>query len=167
MSRIVIVLVGLFFILFSLLIVWVASLSGRLALANLGIGVSEFDPWLVGLCYSVLFAAGFVLVSGSLLESFSGAVVNMLAGGSASVGDVDVAGGVREGWGLPSKLLWGLGAYALVAFLFGTLLVLFVIAGEVTFAPFLDPKFLLFVLTWPDKVVAAVGTFGLDAAAFP
>ena len=165
MSRIVIVLVGLFFILFSLLIVWVASLSGRLALASLGIAVSEFDPWLVGLCYSVLFAAGFILVMGSLLESFSGAVVNTLAGGSARIGEVNVAGGVRESSGLPSKLLWGIVAYALVAFLFGTLLILFVISGEMTFAPFLDPQFLLFVLTWPYKVVS--GVFGLDAAAFP
>ena len=167
MSRIVLVLVGLFFILFSLLITWVASLPGRLALAELGISVSQFDPWLVGFGFSLLFAAGFVLVSGSLLESFSGAVVNTLAGGSAHIGEVDVAGGAREGWGLPSKLLWGIGAYAFVAFLFGTVLVLFVIPDETTFAHFFDPQFLLFVLTWPYKVMAAFEAFGLDVTAFP
>ena len=157
MGRLVLVIAGLFLILTALLIVWVASTPGRVALAQVGILPPTLQPRDVGLYFILVFSLGFTFLAGTAFESIASGVSKALTAGA---GTSERSGSVR------STILWGGVVYLAIAALFAAYLIFFALPDAGSLGRLGDPLFLRFVLTWPYHLLAAVEPFGLPRDAF-
>src|SRR3972149_3074233 len=96
MGRLVLVIAGWFLILTALLIVWVASTPGRVALAQVGILPPTLQPRDVGLYFILVFSLGFTFLAGTALES-------TISGISRALGVVSS----ERSSSVRSTILWG------------------------------------------------------------
>ena len=164
MGRLIFTIVGIFLFLGSLFVIWLTSAPGQRLLVGAGLDKPDLTPQDVSLAFGVLFISGFVLLGGSVLESFASTVTRTLTGGGITKDEAMNRG--QEGLGLPKKLLWGGSAYLFVSIAFGSYLILFVMPPGQTLARFTDPQFLSFILRWPYMFISAMGLFGLPPEAF-
>ena len=155
MGRLVLVIAGLFLILTALLIVWVASTPGRVALAQVGILPPTLQPRDVGLYFILVFSLGFTFLAGTALES-------TISGISRALGVVSS----ERSSSVRSTILWGGVVYLAIATLFAAYLIFFALPDAGNVGHLWDPLFLRFVLTWPYHLLAAVEPFGLPRDAF-
>lgn len=155
MGRLVLVIAGLFLILAALLIVWVASTPGRVALAQVGILPPTLQPRDVGLYFILVFSLGFTFLAGTALES-------TISGISRALGVVSS----ERSSSVRSTILWGGVVYLAIAALFAAYLIFFALPDAGSLGRLGDPLFLRFVLTWPYHFLAAVEPFGLPRDAF-
>ena len=157
MGRLVLIIAGWFLILAALLIVWVASTPGRVALAQVGILPPTLQPRDVGLYFILVFSLGFMFLAGTALESTISGISRALTAGAVSS---------ERSWSVRSTILWGGVVYLAIAALFAAYLIFFALPDAGSLDRLWDPLFLRFVLTWPYHLLAAAAPFGLSRDAF-
>ena len=81
MGRLIFTIVGIFLFLGSLFVIWLTSAPGQRLLVGAGLDKPDLTPQDVSLAFGVLFISGFVLLGGSVLESFASTVTRTLTGG--------------------------------------------------------------------------------------
>ena len=157
MGRLVLIIAGWFLILAALLIVWVASTPGRVALAQVGILPPTLQPRDVGLYFILVFSLGFMFLAGTALESTISGISRALTAGAVSS---------ERSRSVRSTILWGGVVYLAIAALFAAYLIFFALPDAGSLDRLWDPLFLRFVLTWPYHLLAAAAPFGLSRDAF-
>ena len=155
MARLVLLVEGCFLILGSLLVLWWVSPEGHGMQRQLGWEFPPMRPRDVAMIAGGLFAGGYVLSGGYVLQRFVAGVIGAVTGGMYDQ---------REGQ-TRSMIAWGIFGYLVMAGAFGTF-VLVVVEGSGQFERFMDPQFLRLVLTWPYHVMASLGLFGLPTEEF-
>lgn len=165
MGRIVLMIAGFFLMVLAWVLLWGASINGRILFANAGLGDIRYLPRDVYLHFMAMFVLGYVFVTGTFLQNMFGAIASVLTGGS-NVNKQDLYEKRDEGWGFVPKLVLGGFAYLFIAVLLGAVLQLFVIPDSQGFGRFLDPEFMKVILSWPYLFARALHVFGLPDDSF-
>jgi len=82
MGRIVLMIAGFFLMVFAWVLLWGASIEGRILFANAGLGEVRYLPRDVYLHFMVLFVLSYMFATGTFLQNMFGAIASVLAGGA-------------------------------------------------------------------------------------
>ena len=167
MNRIMLVIIGWFTILFSLLLLWVTSPLGRATMARTGLGFPDKQPRDLAFLIVALFVLGFVIIFGTAVDSMVSGLVRAVTGSSK---------GALEGASLNTDendipfghvFFYGGALYLLIAAAFGASIILFGSSSQgMDFSRFSDLRFLQFLAVWPYHVMAVIGPFDLTLQDF-
>ncbi|GEM_PF-6194935 len=162
MNRIALVIIGWFTILFSLLLLWVASPPGRATIARAALGFPDWQPKDLVLPLLALFVLGFIVIVGTALDSMISGLSRAVTGNTKGALEGDSLNTSESDIPFGRIFLYGGGLYLVIAALFGAFVTfLGPVARGMDFSRFSDPMFLQFLAGWPYHVMAAIGPFDL------
>ena len=154
MSRFILFLIGLFFLLAALLLLWWLGPAGATVQRQLRLPAPTATPKDLSLLLQLLFAGGLIPVLGFLLDRLSTAVAGFVIGARESAKEP-----------IRPLLVSGLTGYLVGGLLFSVLVLAFV-NQSTAFEQLLAPEWLKVILTWPYHLAALLELFGLPQESY-
>lgn len=162
MNRIMLVIIGWFTILFSLLLLWVASPPGRATIARAGLGFPEVRPRDLAFLIIALFVLGFVIIFGTAIDSMISGLLRAVTGNAQGALEGDSLNTDKSDIPFGRTFLYGGVLYLVIAALFGASITFLGPGAQgMDLSRFSDLRFLQFLAVWPYHVMAAIGPFDL------